>query len=834
MTQNISLPPASILLVGSSRSLAEALDHLLTRSGYVVTVEQNAQEALAKLTQGRFDLGILDLQTPEVGGLGLLRNIRSSDSLMDLPVVVIAGENQTSEIVEALSLEASDCVTVPLDFPVALARIKARLACKLALERLTPEETLLHCQLEASNEGSLLVAANDDWISFNRRFLEMWTITEHRIQDPANRKGFSLVLDQLKHPEAFVAIVSRLSANKEDKSWDEIALNDGRTFDCYSTPIKNKEEKYMGRVWYFRDVTGSKWAEEAHFEAEEALRESEERYSLAAMGANDGLWDWDLRSNRIYYSLRWKTMLGYEEAEIGTSLEEWFKRVRPEDLGRVKEALKSHLKGKTSHFECEYRMLHKDGTSLWVLSRGLAVRNPRRKVTRVAGSQTDITQRKMADPLTGLPNRLLVTDRLSQMIERSRRSKDFVFALLLLDIDRFKLINDSLGRLAGDELLVGIGRRIEACLRATDTVARYTERHLVAHLVGDEFTILLENIRHVGNALRIVDRIQDELSAPFSLNGQEIFVSVSMGIAVSATGYDKPEDAMRDADTALNRAKAQGKARYQIFDPAMHEEAVARMKIESLLRKGLELEQFRNFYQPIVSLDTRRVVGFEVLVRLQQDDHTLMTPGDFIAVAEETGIILPLSLWILREACHQMRTWQMQLSDRCPKTISVNLSAKFFVRPDLIARIDEILRESGLEPQNLRLEITESQMIDNVESAIQVLSQLKAKGIHLSIDDFGTGYSSLSYLHRLPVDTLKIDRSFVSQLGPSGENSEIIRTIVLLARNLGLDVVAEGVETAEQLTQLQAIGCEYGQGYFFSRPLDAQSAGRFVGAILPV
>jgi EAL domain-containing protein (putative c-di-GMP-specific phosphodiesterase class I) len=318
------------------------------------------------------------------------------------------------------------------------------------------------------------------------------------------------------------------------------------------------------------------------------------------------------------------------------------------------------------------------------------------------------------------------------------------------------------------------------------------------------------------------------------LNGQEIFVSTSIGIVVSATGYDKAENVLRDADTALNRAKAQGKARYQIFDPAMHEEAVTRMKIESLLRRGLEREQFRNFYQPIVSLDTRRVIGFEVLVRLQQDDHTLITPGDFIGVAEETGIILPLGLWILREACHQMRTWQMQFSDRCPKTISVNLSAKFFVRPDLIERIDEILRESGLEPQNLRLEITESQIIDNVESAVQVLSQLKAKGIHLSMDDFGTGYSSLSYLHRLPVDTLKIDRSFVSQLGPSGENSEIIRTIVLLARNLGLDVVAEGVETAAQLTQLQVIGCEYGQGYFFSRPLDAQSAGTFVGEILPV
>jgi diguanylate cyclase (GGDEF)-like protein/PAS domain S-box-containing protein len=834
MTENVSLPPASILLVGSSQSLAEVLDHLLTRSGYVVTVEENDQEALTTLTQGRFDLSILDLQRPEVGGLQLVKDIRRTDSLQEMPLVVIAGENQTSEIVEALSLGASDCVTVPLDFPVALARIKARLASKPALQRLTPEETLLYYQLESSDEGSLWVSPQDAWVSFNQRFLKMFTLPEELVQDTVNRKGFGLILGQLKQPEAFLEIVSRLSTNKEDKSWDEIALNDGRTFDCYSTPIKNTEEIYMGRVWYFRDVTGTKWAEEAQFEAEEALRESEERYSLAALGANDGLWDWDLRSNRIYYSSRWKSMLGYEEAEIGTSLDEWFKRVRPEDLGRVKEALKSHLKGKSSHFECEYRMLHKDGTSLWVLSRGLAVRNPRRQVTRVAGSQTDITQSKVADPLTGLPNRLLVTDRLRQMIERSRRSKDFVFAFLVLDIDRFKLINDSLGHLAGDELLVGIGRRIEACLRATDTVARYTERHVVAHLAGDQFTVLLENIKHVGNAIRIVDRIQNELSPPFSLNGQEIFVSASMGIAISATGYDKPEDIMRDADTALNRAKAQGKAGYQIFDPAMHEEAVTRMKIESLLRKGLEREQFRNFYQPIVSLDTRRVVGFEVLVRLKQDDHTLITPGDFIPVAEETGIILPLGLWILREACHQMRTWQMQFSDRCPKTISVNLSAKFFVRPDLIERIDEILRESGLEPQNLRLEITESQIIDNVESAVQVLSQLKAKGIHLSMDDFGTGYSSLSYLHRLPVDTLKIDRSFVSQLGPSGENSEIIRTIVLLARNLGLDVVAEGVETAEQLAQLQAIGCEYGQGYFFARPLDAESAGRIVGGILPV
>ena len=828
MTENIALPPPSILLVAPRESSAEALDHLLTRVGYVVAVEQNAQEALTRLTHGRFDLGMVDLQTAELAGLGLLKSIRSNDSLRNLPVIVIAAENQTSEIVEALNLQASDCLTVPFDFPVIPARIKARLATKPALERATAEETLLRYQLESSDEGSLWLSPRDTWISFNQRFLKMWNLHEQVHQDPTGYKGFDVILGQLKRPEEFLEIVDRLSGNKEDKSWDEIALADGRTFDCYSTPVKNKEEEYMGRVWYFRDMTGSKWAEEAQLEAEEALRESEERYSLAAMATNDGLWDWDLRRNRVYYSLRWKTMLGYAEAEIGAGLEEWFKRVRPEDLGKVKEALKAHLKGKTSHFECEYRMLHKDGTSLWVLSRGLAVRNAKQNVTRVAGSQTDITLRKTADPLTGLPNRLLVTDRLSQMIERSRRSEGFLFALLFIDIDRFKLINDSLGHMAGDELLVGIGCRIESCLRATDTVARYTERPVVAHLTGDEFTVLLEDIKHVGNAVGIVERIQKELSLPFGVSGQEIFLSASMGLTVGGLGYDKPEDVMRDASTALGRAKAEGKAGYQIFDPVMHEEAVTRIRIERLLRRGSERREFRNFYQPIVSLGTRRVVGFEALVRLQQDDHTLM-PEDFIAVAEETGIILTLGLCVLQEACQQLKIWQTTFPDRCPKSMSINLSAKLLVRLDLVERIEEILGETGLEPQNLRLEITESHIINNVESAAQVLSQLKAKGINLSIDDFGTGYASLTYLRRFPIDTLKIDRSFVSQLGPDPDSSELIRAIVSLAHNLRLDVVAEGVETAEQLTQLQEVGCDYGQGYLFSRALDAQSAGNLIG-----
>jgi len=348
-------------------------------------------------------------------------------------------------------------------------------------------------------------------------------------------------------------------------------------------------------------------------------------------------------------------MLGYDEEEIGSSPEEWFKRVHPDDLQRVQEAVASHLEGRTTHCENEHRMLHQNGTYHWMLNRGLAVRDAQGKATRLAGSQTDITQGKVADALTGLPNRLLFMDRLERAVKNAGRTKDYLFAVFFLDLDRFKVINDSLGHVMGDQLLVATARRLESCLRSTDAVARLGEGYTVARLGGDEFTILLDHIKHIADATRVADRLQKELALPFNLNGQEVFTTVSIGIAVSATGYDRPEELLRDADTAMYRAKALGKARYELFDPAMRDVAVASLQLETDLRKAIERQEFQNFYQPIVSLETGRIVGFEALVRWQHPERGLVSPADFILAAEESGMILSIGQWMLHEACRQMR-----------------------------------------------------------------------------------------------------------------------------------------------------------------------------------
>ncbi len=563
----------------------------------------------------------------------------------------------------------------------------------------------------------------------------------------------------------------------------------------------------------------------SHKRAEEALRESEERYALAALGANDGLWDWNLKTSEVYFSPRWKSMLGCEESEVGNSVEEWFKRVHPEDLDRVRAAIAVHLMGRTAHFESEHRMLHRNGSYRWMLSRGLAVRHSSGKATRMAGSQTDITEGKVSDPLTGLPNRLLFMDRLERSIKRSKRREDYQFALFFLDLDRFKVINDSLGHLIGDQMLIAIARRLESCLRSTDGFWRFEQKHIVARLGGDEFTILVDDIKHVRDVIRIAERLLEKMSMPFDLKGHEVFATVSIGIAFSETGYESPAELLRDADTAMYRAKALGKARYELFDPAMRDQAVARMNLETDLRRAIEREEFLVHYQPIVSLNTGSIVGFEALARWQHPDRGLVFPADFISVAEETEMILPIGNYVLRKACSQMNTWQAQFSPEPPWIISVNLSGRLFMQSNLVSQIEQILQESGLDARSLKLEITESMIMENTEFLTAMLIQMKELGIQLALDDFGTGYSSLSYLHQFPLDTLKVDRSFVGRMGPKGENSEIVRTIVALAHNLDLDVTAEGVETGAQLALLQSMGCEYAQGSYFSMPLDAQAAG---------
>jgi diguanylate cyclase (GGDEF)-like protein/PAS domain S-box-containing protein len=554
--------------------------------------------------------------------------------------------------------------------------------------------------------------------------------------------------------------------------------------------------------------------------AEEALLESEERYKLASLGANDGLWDWNLRSGEVYFSPRWKSMLGYADHEIGSHADEWFGRMHPDDVERVKADIESHFEGRSPHFENEYRMREKEGLYRWMLCRGIAIRDASGRAYRAAGSQTDISVRKDAeeklffdafhDALTGLPNRALFLDRLDRSIRRAVRRDGYQFAVLFMDLDRFKVINDSLGHSAGDQLLIGIARRLENCLRPGDTIAR---------LGGDEFTILIEDVMHASDATHVAERILEELGQPFSLSNQEVFSSASIGIALGGPNYDHPEEMLRDADTAMYRAKAQGKMRYAVFDAPMHARALELLHLETELRRAVERDDFQVLYQPIIDLKSGKISGFEALLRWHHPLRGVMLTSQVIPLAEETGLIVPIGRWVLREACRQMKDWVDRFDLGRKLSMSVNLSGKQFMQNTLLKQVQQAIDDSGLDPRTLRLEITESVLMENAESATAIVSQLRVMEINLHIDDFGTGYSSLSYLHRFPIDTLKIDRSFIARM-TYGDEIEIVRTITSLAHHLGKSVIAEGVETREQLEKLRSLGVEQAQGYLFSKPLD--------------
>ncbi|MGB7895540.1 MAG: EAL domain-containing protein [Microcoleus sp.] len=424
------------------------------------------------------------------------------------------------------------------------------------------------------------------------------------------------------------------------------------------------------------------------------------------------------------------------------------------------------------------------------------------------------------DALTELPNRAWFMNRLQQAIDLSYKREDYLYAVLFIDLDRFKVVNDSLGHLVGDQLLKSIARQLQVCLRHTDAVARFG---------GDEFVILLEDIKDIDEPNRVAERIQNQLRQPFNLNNYEVFTDISIGIIVSTMGYDRPEDVLRDADIAMYYAKAQGRGRYEIFDPAMQTVAMTRLQLENDLRRAMALQEFCVHYQPIVSLSTGQLSGFEALVRWYHPSGRMYPPAEFIPVAEETGLINELGWWVLQEACHQISIWQQQFPQTPPLAINVNLSPVQLKQVNLVNRIEEILQQTGFPSYCLKLEITESCILETVSREEKMLKQLKALGILLCIDDFGTGYSSLSRLHEFPIDTLKIDRSFVSRIGLDNSGVEIIQTIVTLARSRGMDIVAEGIEMPTQLQKLRELGCELGQGYLFSRPVDSEKATELLG-----
>jgi diguanylate cyclase (GGDEF)-like protein/PAS domain S-box-containing protein len=557
--------------------------------------------------------------------------------------------------------------------------------------------------------------------------------------------------------------------------------------------------------------------------AEYDVRRSEERLALAAEGASDGLWEWDLRSQEFYVSARWRAMMGLPATAAIGRPEDWMDRVHPDEIAPLKEALDAYLCGKSDHFQYEHRIRHEGGTYRLFLCRGVAVRGTGRLATRIAGSLTDTTDRSLArewvlsagflDPLTGLANRSVFVEKLGRCLEELRQRRGDGFAALYIDLDRFKIVNDSLGHMVGDALLIAVSRRLESCLRPGDALAR---------LGGDEFAILLNGLGDEAQANAIAFRIQHSLAAPFSIGGREVFTSASIGIAFGRVQYNNPDEIMRDADTAMYQAKARGKARHELFDADMHARLRDRLGLENDLRHAVGSRDFEVHYQPIVSLSTGMCIGFESLVRWTRRGEAVQ-PATFIPIAEELGLIEPLGTWVLQQACRTFADWRQRFPAGGLECITVNVSSRQLIEQSFLLIVEEAVHQAGLKPCDLRLEITETALMDSPHEVADVLRKLRDFGVKIYLDDFGTGYSSLSHLHKLPVDALKIDRSFVKSL-LLPDRPAIVESILALARTLNTSVVAEGIESDVQARELRRLGCTHAQGYLFSRPLSVQRA----------
>lgn len=811
-----------------------------------------------------------------------------------------------------------------------------------AQEALQENLSLLSSTFEATAEGILVVDLDNNIVTHNKKFVEIFKIPEEIISTKDNSKAAEYVLNQLSNANEFIKNTQQLIANPDMKSYDLLKFKDGRIYERYNHPQINGGQ-VIGRVLSFRDIT-------ERTRAADELRESQKRYQQLFDSNPYPIWVYDLETLQIlaanqealaHYGYSYEEFLSLtikdirpsedvpkllqfianavSEGEIihnarhlkkdGTLIEvevasqtisfdgrnarlalitditerkhaegalreseyklrmllesmneglsqvnnehviefvndrfcEMTSYTRAELLGKttfdvlldeegrntVRETEKQRKQGIASQYEL--RLRKKSGETLWVIVGGAPVVNAEGVVTGTMGVFTDITERKLAeeklmhdalhDNLTGLANRKLFTTHLQKAIERGRRSDDSLYAVLFLDFDRFKVINDSLGHGAGDSLLKQIARRLETSLRSCDLLAR---------LGGDEFTILLNELADINDAVQVAERIQNDLNTPFIIGKQEIFISASIGIALCSSGHNRAEDMLRDADIAMYRAKSKGKAQHQVFDREMHKFAINKLQLETEMHHALQRGEFSLNFQPIINLETNGLIGFESLIRWIHPERGMVLPSDFIPIAEENELVIPLGRWILYESCRQLREWQINNPWASQISISVNLSSKQFLQSDLYEQVAAALVSTQLDPRCLKLEITESHVMENSDKAVTVMHQLREMGVEISLDDFGTGYSSLSYLHRLPVNYLKIDRSFVSRMVESKENGEIVHTIVKLAQNLKMKVIAEGIENFEQISTLKQLGCEYGQGYLISAPLTGDAAAAFI------
>ena len=876
LMQNVDQTSPTILVIDDNLEISYFLaKKLLPSFGYKTLQATTGKAGLEMIREFLPDLVLLDLQLPDMDGLDVLRGLVKEDQTV--PTILMTAHGSEQVALDAFRLGVQDYLSKPVDherLKQAITRIlsqrnmqeeKAKLAKQLeeqvawlttisrvgrSLTSTLELDEVLRRIVEAgvyltkAEEGFLALTNGQSgqlYLRASKNIEEQHTRTMKllindsgigevvrtgkplRISTKADRPSLKLTTGYLVSSLLHVPILSKgkvlgvLSVDHRSNSEhflvkDEAMLTSLADFAAIAIENANLYERSRKEI-----------AERVRAEA--ALRESDERYSLAVKGTNDGIWDWKLATHQVHYSPRWKSMLGYQDEEIGSSPKEWLDRVHPEDRKHLKGAIAAYLRSGEPHFEHEHRMLTKNGSYCWVLTRGFAVRDTHGKPFRMAGSQTDITDRKLAegrlihnafhDTLTGLPNRALLIDRLKQAIARKKRQPEKSFSVLYLDLDHFKNINDSLGHATGDQLLQTVAEILKANLRLIDTVAR---------LGGDEFIALLEDIHSMEEAYDIAQRILKSLSLPKNLNGHEVFVSASIGIITSQMEYDDPEQLLRDADIAMYAAKLHGRARYEVFKLEMRNNFLAQLSLEYDLRHAIRNNELRLTYQPIISLETGALFGFEALVRWQHPVNGYLSPNDFLVIAENTGMVLAIDHWTLRTAIYQFGAWLKEFPVDLPLSVSVNLSAKYLRHRNLLGEVEQILKETGLEGRRLKLEVTESAIMENSEHIMSTLEKLRAMDVDIHIDDFGTGYSSLAYLHQFRVQALKIDRSFISDCSNGKYKLDLVQTMLHLASDLGLEAVAEGVETEQQLAQLKQLGCKFGQGFLFSQPLDEYAA----------
>jgi diguanylate cyclase (GGDEF)-like protein/PAS domain S-box-containing protein len=870
----------TILVVDDNRQLGDFIAlTLLPSMGYDGQPVYDGASALISIRQNKPAMLLLDLELPDTNGLDLLRTLNKEG--LTIPTILFTAHGSEQVAIDAFRLGVQNYLIKPVEPEL----LEAAISQALNETRLEHEKTRLLSELNekvtwliALSKIGQSVTSTLDLDDVLRR------IVEAGVQLTDADEGFLALLDYssgnlflraTKNLEGEITSSMRLPVSdsllgnvlKSGKPVREIAqqvdspikistgllvhsllhvpiYSKGRPLGVLSVDNRNKarpftpkDEVLLTSLADYASVAlenASLYQQARHEIAERkrietALRESEERFELAVRGANEGIWDLNLKLNKIHYSSRWKEMLGYLDGEIGDEPGEWFNRVHPDDIELLKAGLVNHLSGKTSHLEAEYRMRCKDGVYRWMICRGIAVRGLDGEVSRVAGSQADISERKEVDGkllhvafhdrLTDLPNRALFMDYLQKAIQRTRTEPDYSFAVLFLDLDKFKDVNDSLGHPTGDQLLIAVGRILQNALGKKDVVAR---------LGGDEFVLFFDKIRDKEAAIEKSREILESLAAPIRLGQHKVFISTSIGIVLSTLGYSKPEDVLRDADIAMYAAKSQGKSTFQLFDPVMRERIVKRMAMEADLKQALEKQQLLICYQPILSLKNGELYGLEALVHWQHPEYGLLAASEFILLAQEIGFILPIDWWVFEEACRQINYWQSLYQLRPALKASVNLGSSLLLHLNLIESIEGSLATTGLPAENLVLEIAESIVSLNVEPLSQMIVQLRRIGASVQIDDFGSSYSSLLHLKDLPVNALKIDPAFVDRITDNGENTEIPRMIIELAHELGIEAFAEGIETVAQLSYLREMGCDYGQGFLFSESLAAEATGQLI------